>query len=218
MTLRSALCRLPPCAAAWPLTTAPSIVAGRPVSIQSPARNSPGTPRLGVRARRLAGRHRKRRALLADDDGAPNRRRRRPPAARPGPPSAPARSSSSFDRPTTALGAARHERQVRGLLAEQQSLVEHPLHRPAGQADERVVRDDAIEPEVHGDDRRGRRAAARRPRPRASGGGAFDEHVRERVPWDGADDGCGSRSVDLEYHVRGGPLRSASRAVSPRRI
>ena len=30
-------------AAAWPLTTAPSIVAGRPVSIQSPARNSPGT-------------------------------------------------------------------------------------------------------------------------------------------------------------------------------
>src|SRR5688572_10755772 len=31
-------------AAQWPLITAPSMVAGRPVSIQSPARSNPGTP------------------------------------------------------------------------------------------------------------------------------------------------------------------------------
>ena len=48
--------------------------------------------------------------------------------------------------------SARHERQVRGLLAKHRSLVKHPLHGPAGQSDQHPFRDDAIEPEIHRDD------------------------------------------------------------------
>ena len=92
------------------------------------------------RARRLAGRHRERRALLADDDRAAHRRPRARRAARRAPRARPASISSSLVRADDRLGAARHERQVRRLLAEERPLVEHPLHRPAGQPDERLGR------------------------------------------------------------------------------
>ena len=46
-------------------------------------------------------------------------------------------------------------------LAEHRALVEHPLHRAAGQADERLVDHRPIEPQIDGDDRRRRHPAAR---------------------------------------------------------
>ena len=107
------------------------------------------------------GRERERRARLADDGRAQQPRV----ARRPGSASS-SSSCASCDQLVVGLRqhrrrAARHQRQVRRVVAEHQPLVEHPLHRAAGQADERLVEDRPIEPEIDGDDRRRRHARAR---------------------------------------------------------
>ena len=145
-----------------PLRTALSIVAGRPVSIQSPARNRPAHGRRRAGPRRLPGRERERRARLADDRAARAVRGR----ARDGS----ASSSSSCARAiSSSLRPAQRRRPRRSTRATDAtptspndlSLVEHPLHRAPGQADERLVEHRAIEPEVDGHDRRRRHLRAR---------------------------------------------------------
>ena len=137
----------------WPLTTAPSMVAGRPVSIQSPARNSPGTPVRAERTRRLSRRHRERRPLFAHHDPADQCR------GSGGRQSVAYFAHRQLDQLLVAsrdnfFRSVRYERQMRRLSAKYPSLIEHPLERPAGQPDQRPFGNDAIEPEVHGHDRR----------------------------------------------------------------
>src|SRR6185436_1291470 len=92
---------------------------------------------------------------------------------------------------------ARDQREVRRLLAEHSPLVEHPLHRAAGKADEHLVGDDAIEPEIDRDD--GRRLGTIRRLERGEHGfGRIDEYLRQRKPRDGRDD-YGSSENLLTY-------------------
>ena len=144
-------------ARAWPLTTAPSIVAGRPVSVQSPASKR---PRTGVR---VAGRggwpgasekvaRRSRTTTLRSSRslaGAGDRGAKLGEGER---------ASASFDSLDHGLRPAGDEREVRRGIPEDLPLVEDPLERPPWQADERTAEQVAIEPEVHGDDGRGRRS------------------------------------------------------------
>src|SRR6185503_10262738 len=109
--------------------------------------------RFDRRPLRLPGGDRERRALFADDDGtaqlgALHRRQRNSQLTK-----------RQVDKLLVGLThqcrrAARDERQMRAGFAEQRALVEHPLHRAAGQADKAVRRHRAIEPEIDGDDRR----------------------------------------------------------------
>ncbi len=124
-------------AARCPLMTALSIVPGRPVSIQSPASQSPATPVRGRGARRLAGRQRKGRAASRRTAVARTRRapRARGSASRTSP--AAIAVSSSFDSAVSAVAPLDDERQVRRLAAEGHPLVEDPLHRAPGQPHER---------------------------------------------------------------------------------
>ena len=142
-------------AARWPLMTALSIVAGRPVSIQSPARKNPGSAVRGRRARRLAGgqreggaplAHRRRRAA-AGRGAAPGRA---PPPARRAP-----RRRSPRCRGRRRWSAPLHTSDTRvASPGGEPAPVERPLERPPRQADERRVEHRPIEPQVDGDDRR----------------------------------------------------------------
>ena len=147
-------------AARRPLMAALSIVAGRPVSIQSPARNRPLDARAGRRPRRLARRQRERRAPLAHD-----RRALHPRRARVG-----QRLAQLAQRQRDQLvvrhrhhrvGAARHERQVRRARLEQLSACRTPTASPGPAAEKRRLQHRPIEPEVDAHDRR--RAASPRP-------------------------------------------------------
>ena len=146
-------------AAAWPLVTAPSIVAGRPVSIQSPARNNPGTA-VSVAAAAAARRHRERRAPLAHDEAVPQHRRaRRGSASRTAANARPRRARRSSRRPrrrrrwppaTGGLAIARARRPRR-----------RPTARAVPAAQGTGRHDAAVEPEVRRDDRRRRRGGRR---------------------------------------------------------
>ena len=155
-------------AARCPARTALSIVAGRPVSIQSPARYRPRNAGFGRRPRRLSGAS-ENVARGSRTTVARSSRAVRDAGSASSSSSCARRISSSFVRLEDRRGAARHQRQMRRLAAEHQALVEHPLHRAARQTDERLVEDRPIEPEVDGHDRRRRhRARGAIDRPRAA--------------------------------------------------
>ena len=76
---------------------------------------------------------------------------------------------------------------MRCTFAEGLTLVEDPLHRAPGQADERFVHDGAVIPEIHRDDRfgdHGRRGVDHR----RQRGGVADHQRFEREPRDGGHD------------------------------
>ena len=146
-------------AARFPLTTAPSMVAGSPVSVQSPARKRFATSFACP--------------VAAADQG--------PAKTSPASP-VPRLSESAIDRAQEAatlrppalrapkflvghrddLGsAARDQRQVRGALSERDPLVEHPLHRPPRQSREDFLHDGPVVPEIHCHDRHRRHACGR---------------------------------------------------------
>ena len=165
------------------------MVAGSPVSIQSPARSRPRTAVSVDGPRRLAGRERKRRARLADDGRAHETRAahdrqcleqlvvRRAQSAR--------RCVSRDD------GVAPLDTSDRcdASLAEDRALVEHPLHR-AARAGRRTARrhDGAIEPQIHGHDRRRRHAIARAEHDRRERRRYGVEQLAQRKPRHGRDD------------------------------
>ena len=131
--------------------TAPSMVAGRSLPIQSPARKSPGmvvrtAGRAGTRAPRenVALRSRTttaRRTVASRGRGTADRSS-----------SSASATSSSLLLATTASAPLDTSDRCVAPLAEEPTLVEHPLHGPARQADEAAPSHLAIEPEVDGDD------------------------------------------------------------------
>jgi hypothetical protein len=164
-------------AATRPLRTAPSIVAGRPVLVQSPASRSPGSASRG-RAGSLPPPGRTRTWPRARGARATARR---------GPPPWPSRSSGAArlrDGGQLRVGTnggpdgrAHDEREVlRGALAPvEPALVEHPLHLRLAQAGHRPIEDDAVEPEL---DRHDRGAAQPRRRGERGRGPELFRHQR----------------------------------------
>ena len=132
----------------------------------------PGDRRARGGPRRLAGRQRERGARLADRPWPRTQRARRAPRQR----VRAARACASVDqlvvRPREhVVGAARHERQVRRRVAEHDAACRTPTASRGRAADERLVHDRPVEPEVHRDDRATPRCRApRRPAGRSSGG------------------------------------------------
>ena len=162
-------------AARCPLRTAPSIVAGRPVSVQSPARKRPAMRRVGPGPQRLdLGAGGEGREGVAQHERAldPRLRHRREVAAE-----RPLRGGDELRvrLPRAAVGRAHDEGQVLGrpLAPVEPPLVEDPLHLARAQAQHGPVHDHAVEPHLDGDDRRAgearerRRRAAARATPRA---------------------------------------------------
>ena len=149
-------------AAAWPLTTALSIVAGRPVSIQSPARNSPGTAVSSPAAAAGPARPRTSRASRA--------RRRRGAARRSRTTATPPSTRAARGRPAPGCSGRRSpsaplDTSERCELASPKSARlsnTHCIARP-GRPTKVRRRHRAIEPEIDGHDRRRGRAS---PRPR----------------------------------------------------
>ena len=134
----------------------------------------------------MPGRHRKRRLALAHHDGAAHHGAdaRRDSADRSS--STASATSSSLLLATTASAPLDTSDRCDTPVAEQPLLVEHPLHGPPRQPEECRVGDGAIEPQVHGHDRRGRRGVGRvehrRERRRLG-----PERGSEAVPRHGAD-------------------------------
>ena len=177
-------------AARWPLMTALSMVAGRPVSIQSPARKNPGTAVPVAGRARLAGGQREGGATFANRGAA-----QQPDAAHAGQRRRQIGVRAGDDRLVAevgdAVGAAAHQRHAGGLAGRELAPVERPLEGPPRQPDERQLEHRPIEPQVGGDDRRvahGARSGDRRLQSRrrvAAAGGV------ERVPWHRGDDRAG---------------------------
>ena len=143
-------------AARSPLRTAPSMVAGRPVSVQSPASTRPRDRRLRAGAQALGGRVAgERRLRLAQDQRAQHRRPRHlrevAPQRRLG-----GRGQLGVGARDAAAGRAHDEGQVlRGAgAAVEPALVEHPLHLGVAQARHHPVHDHAVEPHLDGHDGR----------------------------------------------------------------
>ena len=140
--------------ARWPLTTALSIVAGRPVSIQSPARNRPltgvtvcgrrGCPGASENVARFSLTTTARITAAARAAASASALLRRRGRSAPG---------CSWRR---CFGAAGDQRQMRRRLAERLPLVEDPLHRAPREPDERHRGHRAIEPQVDCHNRRRR--------------------------------------------------------------
>ena len=146
----------------WPLRTALSIVAGSPVSIQSPARNS---PRTGVAVAGRAG-WPGASENVARGSRIDRRAHERRAARRPAAPRAARRARSAISSLVRRADERARRRSTRATgatpsLAEHRALVEHPLHRAAGQPTNGSSMTGAIEPQVDGDDRRRRHAPAR---------------------------------------------------------
>ena len=167
IALRECAPRAPRSAAAWPLRTAPSIVAGQPVSVQAPASTRPGSAVRGPGAQRRApGRGAERRGVLAGDEEllAPSPRGR-PAAARRAPAgsarAAPRRSRRARRRRPT----ARRRGTGRRVRPEPLGAVEHPLHRRADAGGERMLEHPPVVDDVQVDDRRACRAAPATSRP-----------------------------------------------------
>ena len=153
---------MPAAAARWPLTTAPSIVAGSPVSVQSPASTNPLTP---VRAdgrggwpgasENVARRSRTTRLRSRRAARAAGQRGRQLVVGQ----AAPAGRSTRPRRPrrrSTRTRGARPNRRTPGACRTPTGT-----SRP-GQADERRRQHAAVEPEVHRDDGRRGACATRR--------------------------------------------------------
>ena len=136
--------------------------------------------RVDRRSRRLAGRQRKRRVLLADHRAAAQQRVAGA-GDRLGDFTRRQRDERVVVETDEIVGPARHQRQVRRALSERLPLVEHPLHRASGKADEGVVHHRPVVPEIDGDDRLGRH-------PRSGGDRGVHERrcageqLRERKP------------------------------------
>ena len=93
-----------------------------------------------------------------------------------------ARSSSAFVSATSGAAPLDTSDRCDASLAEHRALVEHPLHRAAGQADERLVEHRPIEPQIDGDDRRRRHRGAPRRSVRQRAPAVAIEELRQREP------------------------------------
>ena len=141
-------------AAARPLRTAPSIVAGQPVSVHAPARTTSG--RSVCRSAPLRARSRAEgdgRVRLAADTRPEEVRVAEPPGEL-----ARHQVDETLAADVEQVGdSARHDRQVLaplGRVAGQRAAVEDPVRRRAEQRGERRAEKRPIEEQVHGDDRR----------------------------------------------------------------
>ena len=202
-------------AAACPLRTAPSIVAGQPVSVHAPAKVEPGDPRPGAGAVRGATGHGPERGVPLLGDAAVEHR------------AAGRRGSNSPRAPTIWRRAS--GRVARSLVGgrKRDGQVLPAAWRPAGavrsntnctgavdDGGEGEVGDPAVEHEVHVDDRR--RCRARRigstPGARAPGGSERRGDVGGRPPDDGVGGRAGPSAVQHDDRRRVGQ-RSHSTAV-----
>ncbi len=87
------------------------------------------------------------------------------------------------------FGRTDHQREVRSGFTKDAAFVEDPLECASGQADKRVLHDDAVVPEVHRDDRHGGHRRRVRDRTRESRRCGRKERPQS-VPWDRADHLC----------------------------
>ena len=188
-------------AARWPLRAALSIVPGRPVSVQSPARTKPGSAVAFAGRGGWPGREREGGAPLADHRGPHDRRalRRRHRVAQLAPgdgrnvlvrqPDNPGRAARDerYRAPGFAIRSCgcsipRHagREPVSGHPCDRLPI-EHPLHVPIGKPEKRRVHHGPVQPQVHRDDRIGRPCARRHGSRRRWPGGPR-RTVGQRVP------------------------------------